>query len=75
MRSALVGEIYKKSLKQDAKSKRDGSIGGMVNLMSVDCETINGLMGKFPFLKPSSEHPSMHPRLSGPGVLDFKIET
>ena len=31
---------------KDAKSKRDGSIGGMVNLMSVDCETINGLMGK-----------------------------
>ena len=52
MRSALVGEIYKKSLKQDAKSKRDGSIGGMVNLMSVDCETINGLMGKFQVGKP-----------------------
>ncbi|XP_060074035.1 multidrug resistance-associated protein 1-like [Ylistrum balloti] len=40
VKSALIGAIYKKSLRMSNSVKKDFTIGEIVNLMSVDCQRI-----------------------------------
>ena len=44
MRGALISAIYRKALNQDNAAKNRNSMGEVINLMSVDCEVLAGLM-------------------------------